>query len=54
MVEAGHPQISRIRAGRMMMALIGRLKPNDLLIVLLSGGASSLLPVTPGRHQPQG
>ena len=55
-VEAGHPvpDAAGIRASHMMMALIGRLKPNDLLIVLLSGGASSLLPSPPARHQPQG
>ncbi len=48
-VEAGHPvpDAAGIRASRMMMALVGTLKPNDLLIVLLSGGASSLLPAPP-------
>lgn len=48
-VEAGHPvpDAAGIRASHMMIALIGRLKPNDLLIVLLSGGASSLLPSPP-------
>ncbi len=48
-VEAGHPvpDSAGLRASHMMMALIGTLKPNDLLIVLLSGGASSLLPAPP-------
>ena len=48
-VEAGHPvpDAAGIQASRMMMALIGTLKPDDLLIVLLSGGASSLLPAPP-------
>ncbi|MBI4003249.1 MAG: glycerate kinase, partial [Nitrospira defluvii] len=44
-VEAGHPvpDAAGLQASRMIMALIGTLKPDDLLIVLLSGGASSLL-----------
>ena len=45
-LEAGHPvpDEAGLRASRAMMALIGTLRPDDLLIVLLSGGASSLLP----------
>ena len=45
-VEAGHPVPDQagLQAGRAIMALVGTLKPDDLLIVLLSGGASSLLP----------
>ena len=45
-VEAGHPvpDVAGIRASRMILALVGTLKKDDLLIVLLSGGASSLLP----------
>ena len=45
-VEAGHPvpDTAGIRASRMIRALAGTLKSGDLLIVLLSGGASSLLP----------
>lgn len=45
-VEAGHPipDAAGLRASGMVMALVGTLKPDDLLIVLLSGGASSLLP----------
>jgi glycerate-2-kinase len=45
-VEAGHPvpDAPGLRASHMILRLIGTLKPDDLLIVLLSGGASSLLP----------
>jgi glycerate-2-kinase len=45
-VEAGHPVPDRpgLQAGHMILALIGTLRPDDILIVLLSGGASSLLP----------
>lgn len=45
-VEAGHPVPDQagLQAGREIMAMIGVLQPDDLLIVLLSGGASSLLP----------
>lgn len=45
-LEAGHPvpDEAGLQASRAMMALIGTLKSHDLLIVLLSGGASSLLP----------
>lgn len=45
-VEAGHPvpDAAGLRASRTIMALVGTLKPDDILIVLLSGGASSLLP----------
>lgn len=45
-LEAGHPvpDEAGIQASRAMMALVGTLKSDDLLIVLLSGGASSLLP----------
>lgn len=45
-IEAGHPvpDNAGLQAGRKIMALIGTLRPDDLLIVLLSGGASSLLP----------
>lgn len=44
--EAGHPvpDAAGLQASRMILALIRTLKPDDLLIVLLSGGASSLLP----------
>ncbi|MCS6318033.1 MAG: DUF4147 domain-containing protein [Nitrospira sp.] len=40
-VEAGHPVPDQagLQAGRAIMALVGTLKPDDLLIVLLSGGA---------------
>ncbi|MEW6247199.1 MAG: glycerate kinase [Nitrospirota bacterium] len=45
-VEAGHPVPDRAgeRAASKLRALVGGLASNDLLIVLLSGGASSLLP----------
>ncbi len=45
-LESGHPvpDEAGLQASRAMMALIGTLKSDDLLIVLLSGGASSLLP----------
>ena len=45
-IEAGHPvpDNAGLQAGRKIMSLIGTLRPDDLLIVLLSGGASSLLP----------
>lgn len=45
-LEAEHPvpDAAGIRASRMILALVGTLKPDDLLIVVLSGGASSLLP----------
>ncbi len=46
-VEAGHPvpDEAGVDAGRMIMEVVGTLTADDLLIVLLSGGASSLLPV---------
>ena len=55
-VEAGHPipDAAGLRASGMVMALVGTLKPDDLLIVLLSGGASSLLPRPRTRYYPQG
>lgn len=45
-VEAGHPVPDRagLRASRRMMQLVAGLTAQDLLIVLLSGGASSLMP----------
>lgn len=45
-VEAGHPipDDAGLQASRMIMALVKTLTADDLLIVLLSGGASSLLP----------
>lgn len=44
--EAGHPIPDRagLRAAERLLALVRRLTRNDLLFVLLSGGASSLLP----------
>ena len=49
-VEAGHPipDAAGLQAGRMMMDLVRTLTPDDLLIVLLSGGASSLPAPVPG------
>jgi glycerate-2-kinase len=46
-VAAGHPVPDRAgqRAAARMLALVRKLTENDLLIVLLSGGASSLLPL---------
>ncbi len=45
-MEAGHPVPDRAgeRAASKLLTLVGSLTSNDLLIVLLSGGASSLLP----------
>jgi glycerate 2-kinase len=45
-VEAGHPVPDRagLAAARGMLSLVSSLTDEDLLIVLLSGGASSLLP----------
>lgn len=45
-VEAGHPipDAAGLEGGRMIMELVQTLTSADLLIVLLSGGASSLLP----------
>ena len=45
-VEAGHPipDAAGLEAGRKVMALAQTATADDLLIVLLSGGASSLLP----------
>jgi hydroxypyruvate reductase len=45
-LEAGHPIPDRagLRATQRLLHLTQRLTPRDLLIVLLSGGASSLLP----------
>ncbi len=47
LLEAGHPLPDRAgqRAGTGMLALVRTLTADDLLVVLLSGGASSLLPV---------
>lgn len=44
--EAGHPVPDQegLHAGRRMLEVAGRLTEDDLLIVLVSGGASSLLP----------
>jgi glycerate 2-kinase len=44
--EAGHPLPDRagFRAARRIIALVGGLTARDLLVVLLSGGASSLMP----------
>jgi glycerate-2-kinase len=46
-VTAGHPEPDRAgqSAAARMLALVKQLRENDLLIVLLSGGASSLLPL---------
>jgi glycerate 2-kinase len=46
-IEAAHPVPDRagLEAGRQLLDLAETLTGNDLLIVLLSGGASSLLPV---------
>lgn len=46
LVEAGHPIPDRagLHAARQLLHLVRPLTPRDLLIVLLSGGASSLLP----------
>jgi glycerate-2-kinase len=46
-VRAGHPIPDRggLHAARRIMEIAGSLDANDLLIVLLSGGASSLLPL---------
>ncbi|MGQ0811026.1 MAG: glycerate kinase type-2 family protein [Nitrospiraceae bacterium] len=45
-IEAGHPvpDEAGVRAGAKMLALVNQLTRTDLLFVLLSGGASSLLP----------
>ena len=45
-LEAGHPIPDRagLHATQRLLSLTQRLTPRDLLIVLLSGGASSLLP----------
>ncbi len=45
--EAGHPVPDRrgLRAAQRLLAIASSLGPEDLLIVLLSGGASSLLPL---------
>lgn len=45
-VEAGHPvpDPAGLRAAERLRSLIAPLRKNDLLLVLLSGGASSLLP----------
>jgi glycerate-2-kinase len=45
-LEAGHPVPDQagLSATKRLVALINSLTPNDLLLVLLSGGASSLLP----------
>ncbi len=45
-MEAGHPVPDRAgeRAASKLLTLVGGLTSNDLLIVILSGGASSLLP----------
>ena len=47
--EAGHPIPDRagLRAGRRIKAMVEELTPRDLVIVALSGGASSLLPAPP-------
>lgn len=46
-IEAAHPVPDRagLEAGRQLLGIAGDLTGDDLLIVLLSGGASSLLPV---------
>jgi glycerate-2-kinase len=46
-VNAGHPVPDRAgqKAAARMLALVRKLTENDLVIVLLSGGASSLLPL---------
>ncbi len=45
-VEAGHPvpDAAGLAAARQILALAGSLRNEDVLLVLLSGGASSLLP----------
>lgn len=52
-VEAGHPipDAAGLEAGRQLLSMVNTLTAADLLIVLLSGGASSLLPApAPGIH----
>ncbi|MGH7229460.1 MAG: DUF4147 domain-containing protein, partial [Nitrospiraceae bacterium] len=46
-LEAGHPLPDRSgqKAAERLLGLVKELAPNDLLFVLLSGGASSLLPM---------
>ena len=46
-LEAGHPVPDRAgeKAAARLLGLVRELAPNDLLFVLLSGGASSLLPM---------
>jgi len=46
-LEAGHPLPDRSgqKAAERLLGLVRELAPNDLLFVLLSGGASSLLPM---------
>lgn len=46
-VEAGHPvpDANGLAASRRLMALVENLGPDDLVICLLSGGASALLPL---------
>jgi glycerate 2-kinase len=46
-VEAGHPvpDAAGLDASRRIMALVENLSPDDLVICLLSGGASALLPL---------
>ena len=46
-IEAGHPVPDRrgLRAARRILEIASSLERDDLLIVLLSGGASSLLPM---------
>src|SRR5262245_59895328 len=45
--EAGHPvpDGAGLRAARRLLKIVSELSKRDLLIVLLSGGASSLMPV---------
>jgi len=49
-LEAGHPLPDRSgqKAAERLLGLVRKLAPNDLLFVLLSGGASSLLPMPAG------
>lgn len=49
LLEAGHPVPDQegCAAARLMLDLVGGLSPDDLVIVLLSGGASALLAALP-------
>lgn len=50
-VEAGHPipDANGMAAAREMMQLVGAAGPGDLILVLISGGGSALMPLPAGR-----